>query len=73
MTLPFPFGDCLCRRRNTLLTPLLFTHFSSALYEQGTHAKLNQIHDYLRALRRECNGVLRDLKTKQESGVQVDK
>ena len=69
MTFPFPFGEC----RNTLLTPLLFTHFSSALYEQGTHAKLNQIHDYLRALRRECNGVLRDLKTKQESGVQVDK
>ena len=52
--------------RNTLLTPLLFTHFN----EQGPHARLNQIHVDLRSLRRKCDHALRGFKTKHESGVQ---
>ena len=44
--------------------------FQLHAYEQGTHAGLNQIHDDLRALRRECDDALRDLKTKPVSGVQ---
>ena len=44
--------------------------FQLRAYEQGTRAKLNQIYDDLRDLRRESDPALRDLKTKHESGMQ---
>ena len=44
-----------------------YNSFQLHAYEQGTRERLNQIHDDLRALRRECDHALRDLNTKHES------
>ena len=66
-------ATCLCSTpEHSPYTPPVQS-FQLRAYEQGTHARLNQIHDDLRTLWREYDDVLRDLKTKHESGVQVDK
>ena len=69
-TFIFPFGDCLCSTPEHSAYTSPVHSFQLRTYEQGTHARLNQIHDDLRVLRRECDHALRDLKTKDESGVQ---
>ena len=63
-------------RRNTLLTILLFTHFSSALTNKE-RARLNQTHYDLRVLHRERDDALTDFNASKDQArvwvAEVDK
>lgn len=58
----------------TFLSDPSFTHSQLRAYEQGTRARLSQVEDDLRVLRRERDDALRDLKEQTQVWVaEVDK
>jgi hypothetical protein len=54
------------RRNSTFLTRSLVHSFQLRAYEQGTRARLHQVDDDLRALRRERDDALRDLNASKD-------